>query len=156
MSRDPRIHNVNVSSQASNDKKTDQSLHDEMHEAVGQGRPGECTLLSDAVIDAMFAPCEAWLRMVRECNSEILKTYQGVFWNLPAMYVFPWELVQRSFALCFESVGRQSPATNLLVFRAERSKRRAQEPVDSIESAMDVVIGAEPETTYRARTARAA
>lgn len=156
MSKNPRIHKVNVNSQASNVKKTDQSLPDAMHEAGGQGRPGECVVLSDAILDATFASCRTWLQMVQECNSEILKTCGGVFWNLPAVYAFPWELFHRSFAFYFESVGRQSKATNLLVFRDQRSQLRARDHVDSIESAMDVAIGADPEETYKAGIATAA
>ncbi len=156
MPKNPRIHKVNVNSQASNLKKTDQSLPDAMQEAGGQGRSGECVLLSDVMIDAMFASCRTWLQMVQECNSEILKTYEGVFCNVSAIYAFPWELVQRSCALYFESVGRQSKAANLLVFRAERSKRGVWASVDSIETAMDVAIGADPEETHKAAIATAA
>lgn len=153
MPRNSSIHKVSVMrSYLSNDKEADQSLYGVMNPAGRQNSPGQFAVLSDTVLDAMFAPCEAWLQMVLEYHSAILKTYQDLFWSVPALCVFPSQLVQRSFACYIESIGWQSKAANLPASRVSAIRG----PVDSIESAMDVAIGADREPRGRSRTATAA
>ncbi len=162
MPRNSRIHKVNVMSHVrndkENDKETDQPLYGEARygEADRQNRLGEFALLSDAVVEAMVASCEAWLRIVQEYNSEILKTYRNVFWGIPAICVFPLELTQRSIAVYLVSIGQQSKTANLPALRVERRYFETRGTVDSIESAMDVAIGADREPLTRTRTATAA
>ncbi len=156
MPRNSRIHQVNVMSNLSDENETGQSLYGVIHEVGRQDCPGDFELLSDTAIEAMFAPCEAWLRMVQEYNSGILKTYKDVFWSIPAVCVFHVELIQRSFMFCIEIFGLQSKAVNLPVLRIERSYSGIRGTEDSIERAMDIAIGADREPRAKARTATAA
>jgi hypothetical protein len=150
MPRNFRIHELKLMSNVSN------------QEDRRQYRPGEFATLSDTAIAAMFAPRKAWLRMLHEHNSEILKTYKEVFWFVPSFCMVPLELAQRSFAVYIEcqqciteSVEQRSKAANSGL-RIERTHSGSGEPVDSIEHAMDIAIGAEGELWVEAKAARAA
>ncbi len=143
-------HELKTMRHVSHKRETDQSSYDAIQEAGRPYRPGEFAMISDTAITAMFAPCKAWLRMAQEYNAEILKTYEEVFWIIPALSMVPLELVWRSFALSSESqecgtesIAPQSRTASHQALRIERSDSGVREAVDSIERAMDVVIGAE-------------
>lgn len=151
-----QTHQVKAMSHVSHKRETDQSSYDVIHDAIqeagGAYRAGEFAMISDTAVAAIFAPCKAWLRMVQQYNAEILKTYEEVFWTLPALSIVPLELVRRSFALSgesqeyrTESIGQQGRTASPPALRIERSDSRAREAVNSIERAMDIVIGAESE-----------
>jgi hypothetical protein len=53
----------------------------------GQYRQPESAMLPDSAIEAMFTPRKAWLRMLHEHNSGILKTYKEVFWFIPPFFM---------------------------------------------------------------------
>jgi hypothetical protein len=152
MTKNSRIHKLDSMSLVRNQKEKNSSSPNAMHEVRRQSDPEEFAMLSDTAIEAMFAPRKAWLRMLHEHNSEILETYKQVFWFVPAFGMFQLELAQRSFAAYIEcqqciteSIAQQGKAANLPALRIERTHSGIREPVDSIERAMDIAIGAEPE-----------
>lgn len=120
----------------------------------------ESAMLPYSAIEAMFTPRKAWLRMLHEHNSGILKTYKEVFWFIPPFFMFPLEMAQKSFAVCIEcqqciteSIEQQSKAANVSPLRMERTHSEIRELVDSIEHAMDAVVGAEGEPWVEVRAA---
>jgi hypothetical protein len=158
MPKNSRSYKLRLMRNVSNQKEKNHSSHGAMHEVGRQYRPGEFAMLSDTAIEAVFEPRKAWLRMLHEHNSEILNTYKELFWLIPPFCMFPLELAQRSFVVYIEcqqciteSIEQQIKAANLSAQWIERTHSG-----DSIEHAMDIVIGAEGEPWVEARAARAA
>jgi hypothetical protein len=144
-----RIQKLNLMSHVSNQKEKNHSSHGAMHEVGREYRPSEFAMLPDTAIAAMFAPHKAWLRMLHEHNWVILNTYREVFWFSPSLCLFPLELAHRTFAAhiechqyIIEFFEQQSKAANFSGLRIERTHSVILEPVDSIEHAMDIAIGA--------------
>jgi hypothetical protein len=161
MPRNSRSHETNVMNHET-DQRSFEASFEGMHEVARRAHPFDVATMSDKASEAPFAP-EPWLRMLQEYNLEILKTYADAFWMIPALCLFPLEVAQRSFTVyikyqqCMaESFGQRSTGSNLAIMRVEGSYLGSREPVNSIERAMDVVIGDEGEPPYKTKTARAA
>jgi len=144
------------------DQKSVEASFEGMHEVARRAHAFDVATMSDTAIEAPFTP-EPWLRMLQEYNLEILKTYADAFWMLPALCLFPLEMAQRSFTVYIkyqqsmaESFGQQGTGSSLAMMRVEGGRLGSREPVNSIERAMDVVIGDEGEPPYKAKMARAA
>jgi hypothetical protein len=157
MTGSSRIHKSTSINHMSNQKEMNHSSH----EVGDQDCSGEFAMLPDTAIAAMFAPHKTWLRMLHEHNSAVLNSYKEVFWFVPSFCLFPLEFAHRSFAThiechqcIIESIEQSSQALNFTGMRIERTHLVVREPVDSIEHAMDIAIGAEGVPWADARAAR--
>ncbi len=164
MQGNARIHKSTLMSHVSNQKEKNRSSQGAMHVVDRQYHPGEFAMLPDTAIAAMFAPHKAWLRILHEHNSVMLNTYKEVFWFIPSICKLPFDFAHRSIAFhieCHQDITeffeQQSKASaNFSGWQIERTHSVIRGPVDSIEHAMDIAIGAQGEPWVEASAARAA
>ncbi len=136
-----RIYEMNMNNDVTDETETGRCHKADMHEAQC-----EFAMMSESA-KMMFAPYRALLRMVHECNLEMLRTYEAAVWIIPTVC---GEWIQRSFSIYVRQQSAEGYA------KAPAPRWGVRNPVDCIDHAMDVVIGDQASPPERARTARAA